>query len=100
MKIKLIKKQLRNGKDRIIIEFTPGKDKTEQKVMRSTASANFGETLFIKHKPLIELAFNTKQTYKRLQSTYVSEYDRPEYLVSKDLSLEVDAKEYEEDLRC
>ncbi len=88
-----------NGKERIILEFTPSTDKLEQKVLRSIASANFGEKIFIKHKPLIELRFITKQKYKNVQPYYPPDDSRPEVVAAKQLASMVDTEEYEAAVR-
>lgn len=87
------------GKDRIILEFKPSKDKLEQKVLRSIASANFGKKIFIKHQPLIELRFNTKQTHKVSQRLYPSDDSRPEIEEASKLPCLVDQEEYDAAIR-
>jgi len=95
MKIKLSKSPKANG--RIILELTPGHDKVEQKVMRSIASSNFGETVLIKHRPIIELRFNTKQRHKVIQPVYPADHSKPEIRLVKPPAF--DPGEYEELLR-
>lgn len=98
MKIK-VSKQFKNKKERIIFELSPDKSNpVEQKVMRSIASANFGEKVFIRHKPIIELAFNTKQKYKVVQSMYPPLSSKPEIVGALNVPL-LDDAEYQSALR-
>jgi hypothetical protein len=94
MKIK-VSQQVKNRKERIIFEFSPDEsNKVEQKVMRSIASANFGESIFIRNKPIIQLVFKTKQKYKKVQRVYPPLVSKPE-LVNAHEQPALDAEEYE-----
>lgn len=92
MQLKLRKSKSSTGKERIVFVFTPDKDKTEQKVMRSIASVNVGKHILLRHDPLIEFKFEGK--IQKTKKFLAPENTRPEVLGAAKLNLAMDEEEY------